>query len=515
MKKIYTLFIAGALLLGVNSCTSDFDEINTNPAAFNKLTNDDYAGMLRRAARYGLLGGDYQLNQGLHSDLYAQYFTTTVTYFSSDRYEYHTGWDYYLWYVDLTTVAPCCKTIQANFEENTAEYAISQVIYAASFLELTDRAGAVPYGAGNGEAVAFVDAKTAYHSILDDLSHAASVLSSSSSTIYANRDMMFGGDVAKWAKYANTLRLRTAMRLVNKEPDYAKTQAEAAYTAGVMTSTADDAWFEQTGVNDFRNYHAQTGVWNEFGMSSTIYSYLKGWSDPRLPIFFQPAASTGVFHSARNAMPSSDITIANQTTSSYVSNMGTKWIVYDGTSPSGNYDVPRLILPAAEAFFLRAEGALRGWNMGGSAKDLYEEGIRTSMTQWGVSSANAEAYLNVTSDPAEPDDYYKSPAVCTNLPVKWVEGDTEKELQQIITQKWLALYTASPNSWAEYRRTGYPILYNIIKSDDTDIPVGQFIQRLKYPDQLKNSEGEEVMQKAIELNGASKDSQATKLYYAK
>lgn len=519
MKKIISIILAVILFWGMTSCTSDFDEINTNPGAFTTLTNDDAAGLYSKECRYSFLGGDYQLNQGLHTDLYAQHFATIVTYFSSDRYVYHTGWDYYIWYCILVNCAPYSQKIYEMYDESTAENAMARICYVYGMELLCDRAGAIPYGAGTGEAAEFVDQSTAYHAMIDDLTKAATTLASATSTVFAEKDRIYAGDCAKWAKFANTMRLRIAMRLVNKEPEYAQEQAEAAYAAGVMTSADDDAWFESSqDLSEYHNYIGQTAAWHEFGMSSTIYSYMVGWDDPRLGIYFQVSPSTGTYHCVRNGMPSSVINSTNQTEKNYVSNVGTNWTTYDESTDTFTaiFTYPRLVLPAADAFFLRAEGALRGWSMGGTAQELYEEGIKASMESWGVSDADAETYLTVTSDPCAPDDYYDSDPVTTGVTVKWNESGTfEENLQQIITQRWLALFTTSGEAWAEYRRTGYPIMYPIIDSDDPDIGEGEFIQRLLYPDALKNSEGEDAINAAIQLNGATEDSQATKLYYAK
>src|SRR5690606_24007664 len=132
---------------------------------------------------------------------------------------------------------------------------------------------------------------------------------------------------------------------------------------------------------------------------------------------------------------------------------------------------------AAEAYFLRAEAALNGWNVGGTAKALYEEGIKQSLSQWGVTDAAAiQAYVNSANLPAAPADYYKSPAV-SNTPIQWA-GAEAMQRKQIGTQKWLAIFPDGWEAWAEFRRTGYPDMYNLITSENADLPVGTFIKRL-------------------------------------
>lgn len=518
MKTKAIIFIFLSLIFCCFACTDDFDEMNTKPGTFSVLSLDDAAGLWGKQSNT-ILGGDYQVNQEFHSDIYAQYFATTVTYFSCDRYVRNSGWDSSLWGKILLSNAPYAGRLLEMFDESTPEYALTMICYVYGMEMLCMYSGSIPYGAGISSDVTFVSEKDAYHSMIDDLTKAAGILASATSTSFASKDRIYSGDVKKWMKFANTMRMRIALRLVNKEPDYAKTQAELAYNAGVMETEDDDAWYlADKSIGGWTNYISSTACWQEFGMSSTIYSYLSGWKDPRLEVYFQKVPDTDKYQSVRNGMPTEDISETNKTQGIYVSNMGPNWVEYDpitkGWTPFKDFH--RIILPTADAYFIRAEGALRGWNMGGTAKDLYEEGIRMSMKSWGVSDAKAEEYLNVTSDPAAPGDFYNSPPVCTGVSVKYNESDSyEMHLQQILTQRWLSLYTTTLEAWTEFRRTGYPILYPIIKSEDPELPQGTFIQRVCYPETLKNADNSNGVNTAIKLNGAEKDSQATKLYIAK
>lgn len=158
---------------------------------------------------------------------------------------------------------------------------------------------------------------------------------------------------------------------------------------------------------------------------------------------------------------------------------------------------------SAEACFLRAEGALNGWNMGGTAKELYEKGITNSMQQWGISNAAIQTYLQSTSLPAKPGDYMNSPAV-SDIPVKFSD-DLEKQRQQIATQKWLALFPDGIEAWAEVRRTGYPQLYPIVNSDNPDVPASEIIKRFTFID-LEYESNKQAVQNALTLlNGPDKN----------
>src|ERR1700730_9331248 len=97
-------------------------------------------------------------------------------------------------------------------------------------------------------------------------------------------------------------------------------------------------------------------------------------------------------------------------------------------------------MATAEAYFLRAEGELLGWNMGETAQSLYEEGITNSLKQWGIADPTVIAnYIKSTSIPIAPNDFLASPPV-TNIPVKWDPVNINVQKEQVALQKWLAIF---------------------------------------------------------------------------
>jgi len=514
MKNINKYLILASLFLTMG-CTGNFDDMNTNPQAFTTLAKSDLTSVFKGAENVSLRFVDYQITQGLYSDLYAQYYATNVTYFGTDRYNYVSGWEQSAWGRIYNEVVPRLKTIYNNVDANSGEAALANIVWVYAFHHLADYHGSIPYlGAGEGSAVPYNSTKDIYYDFFDKLTSAVNTLKSlpSGTKIFADGDLCYQGDVSKWIKFANTLRLRLAMRISNVDPSKAKTEAEAAYAAGVFDSNSDNTSYTTSSSDwSFYNQLAMCAAWNEFSMSSTIYSYLKGWSDPRLAIYYQPAAKSGKFASLRNGTPASDL-VNERNKGVSNSNVGTKWVSYTGTTTTPHYDAPYDIMCYAEALFLRAEGALNGWSMGGTAKELYEAGIRASMQQWGVSNSNIEGYISSTANPAAPEDYYNSPAVCSNLPVKWGASESVQR-QQIGTQKWLALFPNGPEGWAEFRRTGYPTMYPVVESDNSSLPQGKFIQRIQYPtDEYSNDKAE--LEKGIELIGGS-DVESAPLWWAK
>ena len=188
----------------------------------------------------------------------------------------------------------------------------------------------------------------------------------------------------KWTKLANTLRLRLALRVVYADEALARREAEksAACPVGFLEDADSRAQYNglpnAAGVNPIWQ---QAYEWNENRMSAPMDSYLNGYKDPRISVYFV-AAGDGKYHGVRQGVFADG---ANQ--SAYI---GEK---ISNVNLSENS--PVLYMAAAESYFLRAEAALRGWNMGGTARAFYEAGIRASFSENGVSGE--DAYITNTS----------------------------------------------------------------------------------------------------------------------
>jgi hypothetical protein len=240
-------------------------------------------------------------------------------------------------------------------------------------------------------------------------------------------------------------------------------------------------------------------------MSATMESFLKGYNDPRMTQFFQPAFATKTYEGLRNGLNPAQL--ADQLNSNdYNSNVGSRWIRNTGSGSGWEniFAVPANIMHSSEVYLLRAEGAVNGWNMGGTAKELYEQGIRVSMEQWGFTGDQVEEYINGTTLPVEPKDALNSPRVA-DIPVKF--GSTEAvQREQIGTQKWLAVFPDGFEGWAEFRRSGFPKMYNVVNSVNPDVPTTQFIRRFPFIDAEKVTNKAAVDAAVSLLNGPDKAS---------
>ena len=518
MKRsfIYSAIVVFSLV----SCTKDFEKMNRDPDYLTEVGAQERPFMFAKAQSSSAMNRSfYQTVQNLGPDLYAQYFALTTTSFRTDRYALTPDWQRRFWTVVYVDTAPQLKSIMDNVEEDSGEGALANILWVYAFHRLTDQFGPIPYfdAAEPKDIIPYDPMDKIYDDFFVRLTKAVDALKAlpAGTKVYEGYDLMYNGNIDNWIKFANSLRLRLALRISKADPTRARTEAEAAVASGVMEENGQNASLAKVLDGNDTNGLAQVAAWNEFAMSSTIASYLKGYEDPRLGIYFQPSINGGQFNSLRNGSTATDLGITrNQAARN--SNVGTYWVRYSGSVEEenvvieGNLVQRQHVMCAAESYFLRAEAALNGWSMGADAKSLYEDGIKTSLAQWGVGDGNTiKAYLTSTKLPAAPGDYHSSPAVA-NTPVAWATAETTQR-EQIGVQKWLAIFPDGMEAWAEFRRSGFPKMYNLIQSENADLPVGTFIKRMPYPLTEETNNLEELNKGRALLGGT--DNAATTLWW--
>jgi hypothetical protein len=373
---------------------------------------------------------------------------------------------------------------------------------------MTDYWGPIPYsGVGNGKKSVDYDAQDViYKDFLAVLTKSTADLQAfKGKNVLGNNDLIYGGDVDQWIRFANTLRLRIAIRISGVEPALAKSNAEAAVAGGVMETNVHDAYIKTTANNI--NSMNQATAWNEFRMSAAMESVLTGYEDPRITKMYAPiSGTTATYKGVRNGYTQVELGLpANENTK--LSN------VNDRFTPANQNTNPFEVIMSAEAWFLRAEGVLKGWNMGGgTAKTYYEKGIETSMKQWGISDAAAiAAYTASAKTPVAVTGAVVSPAI-SDIAVAW-SADATKQLEQVITQKWVALWPNGVEAWTEYRRTGFPKLYPRMNSESLFVTKDQVVRRVPYVIGEAQTNAAGVATGVAKLGGA--DNEATRLWWNK
>jgi len=513
MKQFHKiLFLASVAFLAGNaiSCTSNFDDINTNTTKLDALDKSSMANAFAAAQYYSVAAG-WQIYQSLFADLQGQYFANVAQNFPSDRNVMVGNWLNLAWNGFYGTAIPPLLVTLENSKpgapnENAAIYAVASIWKVYMYLPRTDYWGPMPYSqVGNGKnSVEYDSQEFIYKDFLKTLASSVAALGAFRTTkVFGNHDQIYAGDAEKWIRFGNTLRLRIAMRISKAEPALAKTEAEAAVAGGVLSTHADDAFLKVT-ASSFNPMNQTTG-WNEFRMSAAMESLLKGYDDPRMSKYFAPVlGTTNTFKGLRNGYSQTQVTL-DENLPKANSNVADQFL------PASQATNPFAIMYASEAYFLKAEGALNGWNMGGTAKDLYEMGIATSLKQWGIADAAIAAYVNGTTAPIALKDMVNTPPL-TNVPVKFSSVPAEQR-EQIITQKWLANFPNGHEAWAEYRRTGYPKLYPRINSDNADSPKDAAVRRTPFVIGEYRANASAVQAAIDKLGGEDKSS--TRLWWDK
>ncbi|MGX1928566.1 SusD/RagB family nutrient-binding outer membrane lipoprotein [Flagellimonas sp. 2504JD4-2] len=517
IKKISYLSLLGAMLTG---CTSDFTEINTNPLALDIGALEEsqvLQGQAFAQAQYVAVNGlhwRFQISQNLFSDIWCQYFATTASGFDSDRYVQVGRWADLAWGSFYGQAAPQIRLIEdlSAANGNDVGNAMAKIWRVHSYHRITDYWGPVPYSAfGNGElSVPYDSQESMYDNFFTTLDEAVAQLSGGGSS-YAGSDRIYGGDGAQWLRFANSLRLRLALRIKYADPARAQAEAEKAVNAGVITDNADNAFVDVDDIN--RNPLETITDWGEFRMSATMESILKGYDDPRMAEYFAPAVDGD---SDGDGIPYEGLlngqTRVSLETSKNAghSDLATKFI----DVAKGGENPPIELMNAAEIFFLRAEGALEGWSMGGTAQSLYEDGIRASMTQkTGADGAAIDAYIASANVPVL---YDAGTVPVTDIPIAFdAGGGAERQLEQIITQKWIAIYPNGWEAWAELRRTGYPRQYARVESQNPDVGVDEIMRRMVYVQSEFDTNGDAVNAAIAlpEMSGGDRNS--TKVWWDK
>ncbi|MCY4204328.1 MAG: SusD/RagB family nutrient-binding outer membrane lipoprotein [Bacteroidetes bacterium] len=507
-----------ACTFSVSSCTDDFVDLNTPPNQISEGNID--VGLLGQAfARSqwsGMLGLHwvFQIGENLFADLYAQYFATTAENFDSDQYVEVGRWIDLLWTQFYGTGARELSFIETFTSENEGlelPNALAQIWKVQLYHRITDYWGPILYSQyGNGETtVAYDSQQDVYMDFFSTLDDALAVLNQNrGGAVFAGHDQVYNGNVDSWITFANSLRLRLAMRIRYVDPAKAQAEAEKAIAAGVMTDNSHNAMMLTAAGSE--NPHTTITNWGEFRMSSAMESLLEGYDDPRIGVYFSPAkdgdsdGDGSPFEGMRNGLPRIQ---KGAVLNPQFSDMGPMWL----PPRRGGTDIR--VMGVSEVYFLRAEGALQGWNMGGTVQDLYEEGIRMSMTESriGADMASIDAYIASTDLPSAPQDSWSTPPL-SDIPVAFDSGGSaERQLEQIITQKWLALYPDGMEAWAEYRRTGYPKLYPIIESQNPRVSASEVMRRMTFVSSEYDNNAE-ATQAAISLLGGP-DENDTRLWW--
>jgi len=529
LLKIFPLIAMFAMLC--SGCTEKFDEWNINQfeATDDMLSRDNlstgsfFVQMQKNVfpiAQQPNFGDEvYQTVQNLAGDIFSGYMGASGLWYSNynnTTYSLLPEWFDRAFARGFVGVMPAWYSIKnVAYEERPQVYALATIIKVEALHRVADMYGPLPYinfGSGTLEN-AYDSMDEIYDTFFEELNEAIDILTdflekNPDATVLADYDFIFSGSVEQWIKFANTLKLRLAMRIVYADAAKAQQEAESAvnHPVGVFTGASDVALLQHT--SDLTYNHPLYIICYNFEdvrMGATMESFLKGFSDPRISAYFN-VASDGEYRGIRNGI-----------------NIVVKDVYSEGPFSDLNISAasPIIWMGPAEAYFLRAEGALRGWNMGSDAQTLYETGIQTSFDYWAVGSA--DSYMNNDTSIAAPytdpqnsgNDIVLGSDLLSTITVKWNDTvDFETNLERIITQKWIAGYPDGQEAWSEFRRTGYPKIFPVVVNYSGGlIDTETQIRRLPFPS-TEYADNPTGVAQAIGLLGGP-DNGGTKLWWDK
>ncbi len=300
-------------------------------------------------------------------------------------------------------------------------------------------------------------------------------------------------DMEPWIRFANSLKLRMAIHMSGIEPETAKTWAEEAVRDGVITDVDNEVAIYPAFSGKDHPLVEITG-WSDAVMGASFLNLLENLDHPYMKYLFTKN-SVGLAKSPQ-AVEGSSCDATTPANSVYVG-------MRDGVAPGegqaaannpycgysmldkaylAQTQAPLFLMKCSEVYFLLAEGALRGWNMGGTPKQFYEQGIRYASLESRSFTGNkynqlVDEYLNVEAPKnityIDPQGLTPDMKPVTTIGVKWNESDSkETKLEKIITQKYIASFPYSYESWVDLRRVGYPKLFPILGVADSDGTIG-------------------------------------------
>lgn len=524
LKYISTILLISATLLFNTQC-ADYDLINQNDPGSTEEEGekDNYflKGYMTTLQNW-IIPSNQDANQFIELLLggsYGGYFADVRSNFNNRNFSTYTPenhWIQVLFNDYFKNVVTTYNTIEQKTTDPVL-LSVAKVCKVMAMSRVADVYGPIPYtraGIGGVLYAPYDTQEEVYNAMFEDLDEAIEELTINQTSNFApNSDRFYGGNPAKWAKLANSVKLRLAMRIVNVNSTLAKTKAEEvmAHPIGPMTSNSDNAVLSLASA---QNNPYQIGMIEYNGgdsrISADIASFMNGYNDPRRSEYFDQ--STFEDESIENGyigFRSGVFIPSPQSIGQQYSNMNVK------LRAARNMQ----IMCAAEVAFLRAEGALRGWSMGGSAKDLYESGITLSFEQWGVAGASSYISDNTSlperyEDPLNSFSFAGSPST---IKIAWDNSNntiTGPNFERIITQKWIAIYPNGIEAWTEFRRTGYPKLMPVVMNNSNVVSTERMARRLPYPQSEYTGNLENVKEAVSKyLNGP--DNMATDLWWAK
>lgn len=504
MKKsilFYALSVF-AFFTGTTGC-SDFDDTNIDPEHITEETMDFrivFSNVVAQAC-----GSDYDVwRNGLIYCANMMQHTTSVDWQQGVFYTYSSGYNSAYWdalYSGDRGALRDVVLIMNEWEGDDSyanEYQMCRIIKAYIFHRMTDLYGDIPYSEAShayDENILYPkydEQKDIYLDLLNELDEAQAAIDPSLTAQMTSQDLMYSGDASKWKKFANSLMLRIAMRMTKVDPATAETWVKKAVSNGLFESVSDNAMVahpDGSGLDDGSEPYGKVLAHEDpqaFYVSEYFVNLLKSTNDPRLRLIatvcdnpsekWEGDFDYGECEDTTKliGMPVGyDVAGGQWDLSNAAGYPGTNWRSYYALPNRYTFarpDVPTMIATYAEQQLLLAEAAYRGW-VSGSAKDYYEQGVRAAMQQFSSYSNSDASALYST--------YLSSSAVNQYLDEN--PFDESRALEMINTQYYITTFCDEYETFANWRRSGYPELTPVNKGYTNCVTNGTIPRRFTYP----------------------------------
>lgn len=539
IQKIFKNLVFALAAVAGTACTANYLDINSNPYEVNRdqMLADGYSIGAALSGMSGVVistdNNTAQFTENLLGGTQGGYFGDTGSWAQTiSQFNATDNW---------TNVFLASDQVIPLFYSNYTELhiltdepvplAIADILKVAVMHRVADTYGPIPYtniGADGQIAVKYDSEQTVYESMINDLTAAVNTLTEyQTSTLPATADYIYGGDPVKWAKYGNSLKLRLAMRIINVDREFAEKAVKEAvdHEIGVFEDNTDiaqqtvfgtngnpiryTAWYNPATSVDGAAHTCTTG--GDSHVAADITSYMNAYNDPRREKYFIKSEWDGAEYTYCG--------IRRGIVRPAIAKEGHRYSGINLTAQS-----PLVWMNAAEVAFLKAEAAAV-YNItfadGGSAQSYYEQGVRLSFSQWGAEGVDAyiaqNSPVSVSYDDPWTNDNPNDPVSNISAPaVAWDDAATPEEKQQrIITQKWIANFILGNEAWADYRRTGYPVLFPASDAGNLSrgvVDSNKGARRMPYPQSEYTNNP--YMSEAVTMLGGA-DNMGTDLWWAK
>jgi Starch-binding associating with outer membrane len=512
LNKTLVWMVALAALFTLSRCKKDFVAINTNPSNitpsqidFNYLFTN---AQMQTSGNTDGNGFEDWRNNLIYSSCMIQHLSSTLSYWDGDKYLYNGTYNSAYWDENYPNAVANIVEVLEHTKSDTSQfncYQIVRIFKAFMFQRMTDMYGDCPYSqAGLGyisgiTAPQYDQQQDIYNDLLNELQDAAANLDPARANTVGSADLLYGGDPVAWKKFAYSEMVRVAMRLSKVDPATAQKWVQIAYQGGVMNSINDNAVLQHQDVTGTPVTNG-TGLVliandpNGYRLSETFVNFLQRNADPRLSYLATVCANPNL------PTDMGDTTYADQLGQPNgfdPPNSGTAFDLVTAPNWTGNQnsyslvnrytfarlDAPSFFLTCGETQLLLAEAAQRGW-ISGKPAVFYASGVQAAMQQLAAQAG---------AGPADP------------LITAWLQANPYNQasgLQQINDQYWVAGFMDENECFANWRRSGYPLLTPV--DYPGNITGGTIPRRFTYPQSEASTNNANYTAAVARLNGGDK-----------